>query len=233
MISVIFSSYNEENNPFFRRSLQGLKTLPVEVICVDGGSTDGTKAFVEAQGHRFLIGDPKARAHRYNLGLREAKFDLILFHHPRSFLMREGIEHLLAFGPRYHWGAFTHRFDVKHPALDFTSWYSNHVRGDLKGIYYLDHCLFARRSLLQKIGGFPPLDIFEDTEICLELKKLAPFVRLPYHSTTSAVRFQKNGILKQAWLNQKMKIAYLLRRDKSMMYREYEKGLDLNTNFKE
>ena len=85
------------------------------------------------------------------------------------------------------WGAFTHQFSISHPLLNFTSWYSNHIRGGLRSIYYLDHCLFAQKQLLLDVGLLPDIDIFEDTEICLKLRIQGKPIRLPFISQTSAV----------------------------------------------
>ncbi len=231
MISVIYSTFNEQNNIFFHQSLKLLKECDIDVVCVDGGSSDRTQEIVRNYGYKFILGDKNSRGLRYNLGIGLTKSEMIVFHHPRSFLMLEGIKHLVKHHKKYDWGAFSHKFDVSHPVLNFTSWYSNNVRGDLKHIYYLDHCIFVSRVLLEKIGGFPGVEIFEDTELSLRLRSIRPAVRLPYVSTTSSVRFTKNGILKQAILNQKLKVSYLLKRDPHVMYKTYEKDMNLNTSF--
>lgn len=232
MISVIFSTFNEEQNSLFHQSLKLLQELKLEVICIDGGSSDKTEELVKSFGFVFARGDYRSRGLRYNQGIGLAKHEMILFHHPRSNLMREGILHLMEHSKKNVWGAFTHRFDLSHPLLDFTSWYSNNVRGDLKHIYYLDHCIFSSKSLLDRIGGFPGIEIFEDTELSLKLRAILPPIRFPFHSTTSSVRFTKNGPWKQALLNQKMKIFYFLKRDPNSMYKIYENNINLNTDFK-
>ena len=113
--------------------------------------------------------------------------------------------------------------------LNFTSWWSNNIRGDLMGIYYLDHCLFCSKDLYSQLPhGFPPLPIFEDTEFCKAIHKvyqnyrkkqnhniqqqrivLIPQLRFKKSlSLTSDIRFRKNGILKQISLNQLLKLKY-------------------------
>jgi GT2 family glycosyltransferase len=129
------------------------------------------------------------------------------------------------------WGAFTHQFSISHPLLDFTSWYSNYIRGGLRSIYYLDHCIFAQKQLLLDVGLLPDIDIFEDTEICLRLKKQGKPIRLPFISQTSAVRFQVQGIYQQALKNQYLKWLYYFNRSDTKMNRLYEKGLELNTKY--
>ena len=67
---------------------------------------------------------------------------------------------------------FAMSFDSQHWLLKYTSWYANHIRLR-RNILYLDHCLFAHRTYIQEIGGFPLYDIFEDTHLCLKLRKLS------------------------------------------------------------
>ncbi|HXH31743.1 MAG TPA: glycosyltransferase [Bacteriovoracaceae bacterium] len=237
MLSIVFSCYNEGTNPFFAESLKQLlllqEKISLEVICVDGGSTDCTLSLIRDHGFSVIAGTETSRGARYHTGAERASNELLLFHHPRSIISVAGIIHLATHARTFQWGAFTHRFDSPHPVLTFTSWYSNHVRGDLRSIYYLDHCLFVRKELLNKIGGFPQTEIFEDTELCLRLRKHSPGVRLPFTSTTSSVRFLNNGITKQSLLNLKMKIKYLLNSDRTTMNKSYEKDLNLNTNAEE
>jgi hypothetical protein len=74
--------------------------------------------------------------------------------------------------------------------------------------------------------------IFEDTELSLILRSSGQRpVRLPEHATTSAVRFRRNGALRQLWLNQKLKLAYHLGLSRDQMNRIYEQGLGLNTRY--
>ncbi|MCB0355773.1 MAG: hypothetical protein KDD40_02140, partial [Bdellovibrionales bacterium] len=131
------------------------------------------------------------------------------------------------------WGAFTHKFDLEHPLLNFTSWYSNHVRGDGQGIYYLDHCLFFNKYLLADNDKqpVPEVAIFEDTEFCKKLLKKSQPQRINFLATTSSVRFQKNGMFYQSMLNQMLKVGYQLKMSDDFMNRLYEKGLSLNSKY--
>jgi len=204
----------------------------IEIICVDGGSSDNTVALIKQSNAKLIVTDIGSRAGRLNEGIKQAKFDMVLLHHPRSLVDIEGIRSLTKQTSDIRWGAFTHRFNIQHPLLNFTSWYSNRMRGDKRGVYYLDHCLFAQKQLLLEVGLIPEIDIFEDTEICLKLNEKAKPVRLPYISQTSAVRFQTNGIYRQALKNQYMKWCYYFSGSDKKMNALYEKGIELNTKYK-
>jgi hypothetical protein len=129
------------------------------------------------------------------------------------------------------WGAFTHPIATQHCLLTFTSWYSHHIRGDKRSVYFLDHCLFASRKFLLEVGMLPEVDIFEDTELCLRLRKRSKGTRLSFISETSPVRFQTNGMYIQAITNQYMKWLYYFNRSDTKINKQYEKGIELNTQY--
>lgn len=165
------------------------------------------------------------RAERINLGMAKSAGEMILLHHPRSRLSREAVQALQVRKSEKFWGGFTHRFDFSHPLLHFTSFYSNHVRARFGGIIYLDHCVFFHRTFWQPL---PKVAIFEDTILSLQLRKFGRPQILPYVSFTSAVRFTKNGIWRQALMNQFLKIGYYCNVPHERLNALYEKGLNLN-----
>jgi hypothetical protein len=209
MLSVIIPTANEVDNEFYNQTITQLSNLEnVEVICVS-----------KIEAH--------SRAQRLNLGFDRAQGSMILFHHPRSVVDLAGIQYLIENANKKIWGAFTHEFDQRsHPLLKFTSWYSNRMRGAGRGIFYLDHCIFFHRSLRTKV--LPDIEIFEDTVLSQQLRSRQAPLLLPFKSTTSAVRFTKNGVFKQAFMNQVLKLGFLLNLSDGMMNKIYEKNLNLN-----
>ncbi len=213
MLSVIIPVANEIDNLFFQRTIENISLLKdIEVICVD-------KA------------EAISRAERLNKGFLKSKGDMILFHHPRSLLDLNALQYLIENSQKIIWGAMTHQFDLAHPLLKFTSWYSNHIRGKRRGVFYLDHCIFFHRSLFVK--PLPDIDIFEDTVLSKQLLEKQKPILLPFKSTTSAVRFVKNGIYRQALLNQILKIAFAFKLRHDLINKFYEKGLNLNNDPKQ
>ncbi len=224
--SVIVPILNEMQNAFFARIVDALSASRLDVVYVDGGSTDGTISYLEDIGCRIILAPQSNRAQRLNLGLTATSGAQVLLHHPRSLISTAGLEAFAALTPD-HWGGFRHSFDADHPVLSFTSFYSNHIRFR-RGIVYLDHCIFAPREWLVNVGGVPDLDIFEDTALSARLRANAFPTLLPFTLKTSAVRFTKNGIYTQSIMNQVLKLGYYTRWSRSSMNKRYEKDLELN-----
>lgn len=232
MLSVIIPTHNELSSNYIQKSFKLLAEIDnIEVIIVDSSSTDGTRELAEKYSFRLIDTHSNSRAGRLNTGIESSKGDMILLHHPRSILTIEGITYLRDHTEKLTWGAFTHKFDEKHLLFTFTSWYSNYIRGDQRSIFYLDHCIFAKNDLLKSVGLIPDVDIFEDTEICLKLRKLSKQTRLPFISMTSAIRFKTNGLFKQSYKNQLLKWKYYFNSDHKKMNKNYEQGLDLNSKY--
>jgi glycosyltransferase involved in cell wall biosynthesis len=232
LLTIVIPTLNELKLGYLPKILDAYKDIPeCEILCVDGGSDDGTCQFVEQTSARLISNNIVSRAGRLNEGIRQASFDLVLLHHPRSILTPKAIYALIQQSVTIEWGAFTHRFDLSHPLLSFTSWYSNIIRGDWRGIYYLDHCIFAQKKLLVEVGLLPDVDIFEDTKLCLRLRKRNKGKRLAYISQTSAVRFVSRGIYRQALKNQYLKWQYYFNISDRKMNQSYENKLPLNSKY--
>lgn len=228
MITVVLSAFNEINNAIFWNNVRELDGH-CQLIVVDGGSSDGTQARLCELGVPYLLAENSNRGKRFNLGISQSTGQIILLVHPRSLIHHTTLLSLEKFnGKRRLWGAFTHSFDDDHLLFQFTSWYSNFVRGDLRGIYYLDHCLFFSEDLKDQALFPEDTEIFEDTIFCRNLRKLSKPIRLPNKVVTSSIRFRRNGLLRQAVLNQVLKVMFFCGASQHSMNKAYEKGLSLN-----
>ena len=230
-ISIVIPVGTEENHEIYHQIYDGLhKDSELELVWVSANLT--LNKWLESKNQRVIEEKGPNRAYRLNIGIRAASFEHIILHHPRSILAEGAIGELKKTFMKNSkaWGGFTHRFfDSSHYLMKFTSWYSNRVRFDLKGIIYLDHCFYFNKRLIGDNPYVPEVDIFEDTLLSDKLNKLGPPTRLSSFSSTSAIRFNKNGTWKQALMNQKLKLAYLFKttNDKEMN-KTYEKDLWLN-----
>lgn len=228
MLSIILPTSEEMALGWLPDTLQQLMSAPhIECIVVDNNSRDGTADCARDAGCRLINCPDSSRAQRLNVGIEAARYERVLLHHPRSRLEPTAIPALLALDRSIPWGGFTHAFDHAHPLLDWTSYYSNRIRMDRSGIVYLDHCIFFYRSLLAA-PAVPERYIFEDTALSLRLRRLGPPRRLAPRAITSSIRYARNGVWRQATMNQVMKLGYAARMPDPWLNRIYERGLGLN-----
>ncbi len=232
-VTVIISTFNEMGLGFLKCSLENLSKLKnINILCVDGGSSDGTIELIKSYKVELHSLINSSRAQRLNLGITKASSQMIFLHHPRSIIDPASLSYIVKNLDQLEWGALTHQFDVDSLLLRFTSWYSNNVRGRVREIFYLDHCIFFRKSFAENDDHFvKEVDIFEDTELSLMLKSYCVPLRLEGTSLTSATRFSTNGIWKQALLNQVLKWKYYFKFNHKEMNKSYEKNTKLNSDY--
>ena len=188
-LSVIIPTLNEARS--IGRTLDALAKAGrgVEVIVVDGGSTDGTAPLVRARGVRLLASE-RGRGAQMHAGAREARGRALLFLHadtlpPPDCAVRiaEALQ-----DPRAVGGNFDVRFDGDSRAARFLTWLYPRLR--LLGLCYGDSGIFVRREAYERVGGFRPFPIFEDLDLVRRLRKLGRVARLPETVTTSSRRFE-------------------------------------------
>jgi rSAM/selenodomain-associated transferase 2 len=165
----------------------------LEIIVVDGGSTDATRALAQAAGARVLCSPQKGRAAQLNYGAEAATGPILYFLHadsypPTGFLA--DIRQAMAAGDGS--GCYRLAFDHPHWFLRANAWLT---RFRLKFVRFGDQSLFVTKTLFQQVGGYrTDLLIMEDQEIVRRLWKRAPFWVLPRAVTTSARKYLDNGV---------------------------------------
>jgi rSAM/selenodomain-associated transferase 2 len=164
-----------------------------EVIVVDGGSTDGTRAAAEAAG-ATVIGAGRGRGVQLDAGARAARGDWLIFLHADTRLEAGWAAALLALPDAVAGGAFRFALDPPRPAY---RWLEAGValRCRLFRLPYGDQGLFARREVYSGIGGFRPLPLMEDVDLVRRLARAGLLAFPAVRAFTSARRFERRGLL--------------------------------------
>lgn len=179
--------------------LQQLTDLPGnwEAVFGDGGSSDGT---VEKIREKYpVVSCPKGRARQMNEAAKHSRGEILLFLHCDSVLPRDlcaQIEEVLEKG--YSFGCFRIRFDSRHPWMRCCGFFSN-LRVRLRKIAFGDQGIFLTRELFESVGGFADLPIMEDYKLSIDLKGKYPLGQTKAYLTTSARRFEAQGMLRTMW----------------------------------
>ncbi len=193
MISVVIPALNEEKA--LPATLERLlpQTRGHEVIVVDGGSSDGTSAIARSHPEIHVMSAPRGRASQMNAGARRARGEWLLFLHADTVLPHDALTLIEGLPRETQAGGFRHRFSGSGWRLRLVSLVDN-VRCATTRIIYGDQAMFVRRSLFQRLGGFPHRAILEDVYFCVGLVKATSPVILPREVVTDSRKFVKLGI---------------------------------------
>ena len=199
-----------------------LRARGAEVIVVDGGSGDATRAVAAPHADR-VIEAPCGRARQMNAGARLASGDVFLFLHADTRLPEgadRSIFDALASG-RHAWGRFDVRIDGG-AVLGVVGRMMN-LRSRLTGIATGDQALFMTRAAFEAAGGFPDIALMEDVAICKRLKRISPPACLRKIVVTSARRWTERGTLATIVLMWRLRLAFALGADPHALARRYER----------
>jgi rSAM/selenodomain-associated transferase 2 len=210
-ISIIIPVLNEAK--IIETSLSPLQmNQDVEVIIVDGGSTDDTVKLVKKQGFKVITSSLPRRSYQMNLGAKEAQGKILLFLHADTILPENylnSIENILA-QPGTVAGAFRLQIDGKERAFRLIETMVN-WRSRFFSLPYGDQAIFLKTSFFKEIGGFSSLPIMEDFDLIKRLQKLGKITLASSAVITSARRWQKLGIWKTTLINQLIIVGYYFR----------------------
>ena len=183
----------------------------IEVIVVDGGSSDDTCQVAAACGVK-VIASSAGRSSQMNLGAAAATGEILLFLHgdsrlPLGFdrLIRQvisGMQPPIA-------GAFRLGIDAPQASL---RWVERGVYWRSKNFQmpYGDQGIFLQAKIFEELGGFPDLPIMEDFELIRRLRQRGKISIISQPIMTSARRWLQKGILKTTLINQLMVMGYLV-----------------------
>lgn len=208
-LSIIIPAFNEAD------TIEGtlshlLSDEQMEVIVVDGGSTDGTVDLARSRGAKVIQTRP-GKALQMNAGATAASGEVLVFLHADTRLP-DGFHRQIfsALNPK---GVVAGAFRL---AIDSRAWGIRFIErmADLRSRYlqlpYGDQALFMKKSIFEAIGGFADLPIMEDFILVRRLRRTGQIVTLPAAVTTSPRRWQHFGILKTWLVNQMIVIAFYL-----------------------
>jgi rSAM/selenodomain-associated transferase 2 len=184
--------------------------IPIEIIVVDGGSSDATVELAKAAGAIVLQTAP-GRAKQMNAGAKAASGDILLFLHADTYLpsgFASLVTQTLA-KPETVAGAFDLRIAGSHPGLRWIEW-GVKWRSRLLQLPYGDQAIFLKAATFEQVNGFAELPIMEDFEFVRRLQTYGKIAIAPAAVTTSGRRWQRLGIVRTTLINQMAIAAYFL-----------------------
>ena len=193
-LSIIIPVLNEEGtigSLLQHLQLQAAQGEVLEILVVDGGSTDDTVKVAEAQGVR-VVHSEKGRAVQMNVGATGAKGSILYFLHADTYPPKHFDSAITsAVSNKKQAGCFRMQFNSPSLFLSFFSWFTRFNIPLCRGG---DQSLFITKKLFEELGGFnEAYRIYEDNEFIGRIYRQASFTVLTQEVVTSARKYEENG----------------------------------------
>jgi len=227
-ISVIIPSFNEERR--IRACIESAQRInPLEVIVVDGGSTDRACEIAQEAG-AIVIRSSKGRGIQMNKGASFAKGKVLLFLHADTIMpeteisslchpelgsgsqgMLKQVQHdiMESVTDEYIGGFFRLKFDDNSLSTRLVEIFAN-LRARLFSLPYGDQAIFTKRDIFKKIGGFREYPFLEDIDFVMRARKFGRFKYIPLHVIASSRRLKKGYPLSPVFVSLRNAIIALL-----------------------
>lgn len=229
-LSVVVPTLNEVD--WIAATLERTRAVlgsDVEVVVVDGGSVDRTRAIAGRMAR--VVESPPGRGRQLNRGLRASSAPVVLFLHADTRLgagSRDAILGAVEDGAELG----CHRFGVDPAPTGFGRWSLLEAAVNLRTRLFRtatgDQAIFATRSLLRRAGGVPEQPLFEDVALVSRCRRAGARLRiLSATARTSRRRWEASGFLTTVLLHWALRLGYALRippRRLAEWYREYSAG---------
>ncbi len=222
-ISIIIPTFNEADE-IGRAVASALQAREVEVLVVDGASTDRTIEIARRVGVRILEAG-RGRASQMNAGAQAARGDVLLFLHADTRLpsgFEEAVQALMA-RRRIVAGAFRLVIDASSAALRLIAAAANWRARRLQ-MPYGDQAIFLSSELFRNLGGYADLPFMEDFEFVRRLRRHGRIAVLSEPVLTSARRWRQVGTWRTTLINQLAIAAYFAGVSPSRIGSWYRRG---------
>jgi rSAM/selenodomain-associated transferase 2 len=222
-ISVIIPTFNEAENITelvnFIRQLR--RPEVVEILVVDGGSTDSTCLLAQKSGASVITSDFRSRSVQMNLGAQRALGDILYFVHadvkPVTTFVDDIRESLVE---GFESGCYRYIFNSEKFLLKVNAYFTRFDAIMCRGG---DQTLYVKKSVFRSLGGFDEsYSIMEDYNFIIRLRKKHTFKIIQKDIIVSARKYETNSWFRVQIANLSFFILFFFRRSPREMKQIYK-----------
>lgn len=225
-ISIIIPTLNEEENvgQLVQHLFQYRTDALLEVIVVDGSSTDNTAEIAQKAGAKVVVCTKCGRANQMNTGSKAAKGDILYFVHcdtlpPSTYLT--DIQAAVAEG--FPMGCFQTKFDTNRPLVKTNSWWSQFDFLFCRGG---DQTLYVTKPVFEDLHGYKEMLIMEEYDFLIRARKKYPFKIIPNRVLVSARKYENRSYVKVQFANTVVFNMYRFGASQERLVQTYKKLLN-------
>lgn len=208
VLSVIVPTLDEASR--IGALIDAVRLPGVEIIVVDGGSSDSTRDVASAHGARVVIA-ARGRGSQLNAGAALARGRCLLFLHADTILPKDFpkiVQDTLA-DPGVSVGAFRFRLDRRSVRFRCVE-AAVGLRCRLFAMPYGDQALFMRRETFAKLRGFASIPLMEDVDLVRRARSIGRVRVVDAPAVTSARRWELTGVMRMTAINQACVLGYAM-----------------------
>lgn len=213
-VSIVVPVLNEagrlpalfDNIDTLRAKAMSIKGFSIELIIVDGGSTD--RSLSCATNANVVLRSKPGRARQMNLGARYAAGELLVFLHADTSLPEEIVyEWQRMITEKYSWGFAPVHLDHQAVSFRIIEWCMN-IRSRLTRVATGDQVLCITREAFEEQTGFADIDLMEDVEFSARLRKANTPLFFRYKVRCSVRKWLQHGTLRTVCMMWGIRAAY-------------------------
>ena len=184
-----------------------MRKTGVEVIVVDGGSSDNTCNKAEPYVDQLIISDQAGRASQMNIGAKMSAGEILWFLHADTLVPERATDTIAESLNHNMWGRFNVRLSGGSILLRIIEKMIN-IRSCWSGIATGDQGIFLTRTIFEKVGGYPLIPLMEDIALSKRLKREGRPACVKQQLITSSRRWEERGIVTTVVLMWRLRFAY-------------------------
>lgn len=202
------------------KSLIVASQYSIEVIFIDGGSTDNTCHRIADHGFRVLSSD-KGRAQQMNAGAEFSRGNILAFYHVDTQVYPTLVDDIVRAAKQgVDWGRFNVHIEGDHWMFKVIAKMMN-WRSKLTRVATGDQLIWVSKQVFRDINGYRVMPLMEDVDLSKRLRKQH---RMYAHSTsiiTSGRRWMKYGVWKTILLMWSLRFDYWRGVDVQLLAKRY------------